>query len=93
MNNLGGNLINKIYDYSIGDKKYWKSKFKDVINEITYFNADDIVCEYFSKNHVKHNDLEINIINCWFHLDYKFKEYIIKDNHQYYNAIEYYLLS
>ena len=55
----------------------------------------------FSKNHVKHNDLEINIINCWFRLDYKFKEYIIKhslhilkyNNHQYYNEVEYYLLS
>ena len=69
MNNLADNLVNHIYDYSIGDKKQWKSKFKNVIDEITYFNADDIVNDYFSNHNVRPKDLDIHIINCWFHLD------------------------
>jgi len=39
-------LVNHIYDYSIGDNKYSKSKFNNVIDEMTYFNVDDIVTEY-----------------------------------------------
>jgi len=101
MNNLTDNLVNHIYDYSIGDKTYWKSKFKDVIDEIAYFHVDDIVSEYVSHEIVRYKDLDINIINCWFHLDYKFKQYMINDilhivrynNHPFYNDIEYYLLS
>ena len=34
MNNLTDNLINHIYDYSIGNKKYWMSKYRDVTHEI-----------------------------------------------------------
>ena len=82
-------------------RKYWKSKFKDVIKEITYFNADDIVCEYFSNETVRVKDLDIDIINCWFYLeDNKFKQYMINNilhilkanNHRFYNELEYYLL-
>jgi len=100
MNNLADNLINHIYDYSIGDKKI-EIKFKNVIDEITYFNVDDIVSEYFSNNNVRPKELDINIINCWFYLDdNKFKEYMINNilhilkcsNHPFYNEIEYYLL-
>ena len=100
MNNLADNLINHIYDYSIGDKKI-EIKFKNVIDEITYFNADDIVSEYFSNNNVRPKELDINIINCWLYLDdNKFKQYIINnvlhilkyDNHQFYNEIQYYLI-
>ena len=47
MNNLADNLVNQIYDYSIGDKIYWKSESKHVVDEIAYFNADDVVSEYF----------------------------------------------
>ena len=43
------NLVNHIYDYFLGGKKHWKSKFKYVINDITYFNADDTVPDYFQK--------------------------------------------
>jgi len=75
MNNLCGNLVNHIYDYSIGYDLHWRSKFRNVINEITYFNADDIVSDYFSNNHVRHKDLAIDIINCWFYLEEnKFKQ-------------------
>ena len=65
MNNLADNLINHIYDYSIGDKKL-EVNFKNVIDQITYFNVDDIVSEYFSNNNVRPKELDINIINCWF---------------------------
>ena len=101
MNNLADNLVNNIYDYSIGDKRFWESKFKHVIDDMTYFNADDIVYVYFSKNNVERKDLDIDIINCWFYLeDNKFKQcminnilHILKSNsHQFYNVIEYYLL-
>ena len=34
------------------------------------FNADDIVYEYVSNNQVKHKDLDLDIINCWFYLGY-----------------------
>ena len=47
MNNLADNLVNQIYVYSLGDKPYWQSKLKNVMDEITYFNADDIVSAYF----------------------------------------------
>ena len=78
-----------------------KSKFKNVIDEIAYFNADDVVYDYFSNHNVRAQDLDIDIINCWFHLDYKSKQYMINnilhifkyDNHPFYNDIEYYLLS
>ena len=53
MNNLADNLVNHIYAYSIGDRNYWKSRFKNVIDEITYFNADDIVSEYLSNKNVR----------------------------------------
>ena len=71
------------------------------MDEITCFNADDIVSEYFSNNHVRHKDLDIDIINCWFYLeDNNFKLYVINNilhilesnNHQFYSEIEYYLL-
>ena len=45
MNNSGENLVNNIYDYSIGDKTFWKSKLKNLRNDITFF-VDDIVYEY-----------------------------------------------
>ena len=71
MNNLCGNLVNHIYDYSIGDDLYLKSKFTDVINHKSYFNVDDIVSDYSSNNRVIHKDLAVDIINCWFYLGYK----------------------
>ena len=76
-----------MYDYSIGDKSVWKSKFRNVIRDITYFNVDDIAYEYY-------------VVNCWFYLeDNKFKQYMISNilhilkfnNHKFYNEIEYYL--
>ena len=66
MNNLADNLGDQIYDYSIGDNNLWQSKLKNVINHITYCNVDDIVCKYFSNNHMKAKDLDISIINCLF---------------------------
>ena len=45
-------------------KTYWKSKFKNVIDEIAYFNADDIVCEYFPNKNVRYKELDIDIISC-----------------------------
>ena len=101
MNNLADNLVNHIYAYSIGDKTYWKSKFKNGIDEITYLNADDVVSEYFSNTNVRPKDLDINIINCWFSFeDDKFKQYLINNishilryiKHPFYNDIEHYLL-
>ena len=98
MNNLADNLVNPIYDYSMGDTNFWESRFINVINDITYFNADDIVYEYSSNNQVKRKDLDIDIINCWFYLeDKKFKQYMVNNilhilktnNHQFYNEIEY----
>ena len=65
----------------------------NVINDITYFNADDIVSEYFSNNRVRHKDLDIDIISCWLYLgDNKFKQCVINNilhilktkNHQFY---------
>ena len=80
MNNSGENLVNNIYDYSIGDKSFWKSKFRNVMNDITYFNADDIVYEYFSNNNLRPKDHDINIINCWLYPeDNKFKQYMINN--------------
>ena len=101
MNNLADNVVNHIYDYSIGNKNFWKSKLKNVINDITYLNADDSVSEYFSNNNVRTKHLDINIINSWFSLeDDKFKQYMINiilhilihNNHPFYNVIEYYFL-
>ena len=101
MNNLADTLVNHIHDSSIVDQKYWKSKFKNVIHDVTYVNADDIVYKYFSKDNAKPKDLDINIINCWFYIEEnKFKQYMINNilhilktnNHQFYNEIEYYLL-
>ena len=85
MNNLTDNLVNHIYDYSIDD---------------AHFNADDVVSEYFSNKVVRYKNLDINIINCWFHLDNKLKQYMITNilhilrynKHPFYNDIEYYLL-
>ena len=77
------------------------SKFPYVINYITYFNADDIVSDYFSNKNVRRKDLDINIINSWFSFeDDKFKQYMINSilhslktsNHQLYKEVEYYLL-
>jgi hypothetical protein len=54
-----------------------------------------------SNNHVKHRDLDIDVINCWFYIeDNKFKQYMINNilhilktnNHQFYNEPEYCLL-
>ena len=76
-------------------------KILNVINDITYFNVDDIVFEYFSNKHVKPKDLDIDIVSCWFYLDdNKFKQYMVNNilhilktkNHQFYNKVEYYLL-
>ena len=79
VNSLTDNLVNHIYHYSIGDTYFWMSKFTYVINDITYFNADDIGSDYFSNKHVRHNDPDIDIINCWYYLEYnKFKQYMIK---------------
>ena len=36
MNGLTDNLVDKFYAYYIGDKTHWKSKFKNVIHEITF---------------------------------------------------------
>ena len=80
---------------------FWKSKFKYVIPDITYFNADDIVYAYFSNNHIKAKDIDIDSISCWFCIEEnKFKQYMINHilhsqkitNYQFYNEIEYYLL-
>ena len=60
MNTLCGNLVYHIYDYSTGDCLHWKSKFTDVIHDTSYFNADDIVPDYFLNNHVRHKDLAIS---------------------------------
>ena len=65
MNNLCGNLVNHIYDYSIGDDLCWRSQLKNVVHEIKYFNVDDIVSAYSSNNHVR-QDLDSGIISCWF---------------------------
>ena len=78
-------------------KKYWKSNFNNVIDDLTYFNADDIVYEYFSNNSVRPKYLDINIITCWFYIeDNKFKQHMINNillilktnNYQFYNEIE-----
>lgn len=80
MRTLGDNLVNHIYDYSIGDKTFWKSKFRNVVNDITHFHVDDIVYEYFSGNHAKPKDLGIDSINCRFYLDdNKFKQSMINN--------------
>ena len=95
MKNLTKDLIEHIYDYSIGDKDFWKSKFSNVINEIKYFNASKIVEEYFNHNYFRYKDIEIDIINCTnsalhclvgtmchtlFYLDdTKFKQYLINN--------------
>ena len=101
MNNLADNFVKRISDYSRGDKQFWKSRFKHVIIDITCFNADDIVHEYFSNSNDKHKDLDIDITSCWFYLeDNKFKQYMFNNmlhilhynNHQFCNEIEYYLL-
>ena len=100
MNSLADDLVNHIYEYSIGDNNFGNQYFFKVINPIAYFNADDIVCEYFSNHNVRPKNLDINITNCRFHLDYKFKQYMINNilhilkynNHPFYNDIEYYLL-
>jgi len=101
MNKFDENLVELIYDYSIGDAVYWRSKFQHVLNEITYFNADDIVSEYFSHNYFRYKDIDIDIMNCWFYLeDSKFKQYMINNilyilkcnNHHFYDVIEYHLL-
>jgi hypothetical protein len=75
-------------------------KIKQVLHDITYLNADDIVFEYFSSNNVRTQYLDIQIVNCWFHLECKFKQYMIANilhllkytNHQFYNEVEYELL-
>ena len=54
MKNLTEDLIEHIYDYSIGDKDVWKSKFSTVINEITYFNAENRVSNYFNHNYFRY---------------------------------------
>ena len=96
MDNLTNNLVNYIYDYSIGGKDVWKSKFSNVINEITYFNTENIVSDYFNHNYFRYKDIDIDIINCLFYLgDNKFKQYLINNilhilksnNHQFYNEI------
>ena len=55
----------------------------------------------FADNNVKHKDLDMGIISCWFYLeDNKFRQYMINnilhilknDHHQFYNDIEYELL-
>ena len=98
MKNLTKDLIEHIYDYSIGDKDFWKSKFSNVINEIKYFNASKIVEEYFNHNYFRYKDIEIDIINCLFYLDdTKFKQYLINNilhilksnNHQFYLDIHF----
>ena len=45
------------------------------MNDIIHVSADDVVYKYFSNNHVSHKDLDIDIIDCWFHLfDNKFEQ-------------------
>ena len=101
MNKFDENLVELIYDYSIGDALLWKSIFQRVLNGITYFNADDIVSDYFSHDYVRYKDVDIDIMNCWFyHEDNKFKQYIINNilhilkcnNHMFYDVLEYHLL-
>ena len=36
MNNLADNLVSHIYSYSVGDKSFCESKFKNVVNYMTY---------------------------------------------------------
>ena len=101
MSNLSDNLVNQIYDDSIGDKYFRQSIFTDVLNDTTDFNDDDIVSDYFSNNHVGHEDLGIDITTCWYYLeDNNVKQFkinntfhILKPNsHHFCNEIEYYLL-
>ena len=66
MNSLADNLV--IILMTIPYKNCWKSKFKHVFHDIAYFFAGDIGYEYFSNNNVKHKDIEIDMINCWFTL-------------------------
>ena len=93
MDNLTNNLVNHIYDYSIGGKDFWKSKFSNVINEATYFNTENIISDYFNHNYFRYKDIDIDSINCTkrampflvgtlchtlFYLgDNKFKQYLI----------------
>ena len=49
MNNLAANLVNHNNDYSIGDERIWESRLKHVIDDITYFNADVVVCDSFCR--------------------------------------------
>ena len=80
VNNLADNLVNHIYDYSIGDKNFWISKFKDVIKKTTYSNADDIVSDCFSNDYVRHTDLAVDVINCLLYLeDNWIKQYMINN--------------
>ena len=44
---------------------YWKSKFKNVIHEMIYFNTDDVASDYFTSNNLRYKDLNIDILNCW----------------------------
>ena len=67
MKNLTKDLIEHIYDYSIGDKYFWKSNFSNVINDITYFNAYNIVEDYFNHNYFRYKNIDIDIINCLFY--------------------------
>ena len=94
-------LLFIINDFSVGNAVDWKSNFRDVINEITYFNADNIVSKYFNRNYFRQKDIDIDIINCCFYLeDHKYKQYMINtilhilkcNNHHFYNVIECHLL-
>ena len=46
-----------------------QSRFKSVLDEIKYFNADDIVSYYFNHNDVRYKDIYIDLMNCWFGLE------------------------
>lgn len=55
MNNLPDCVLEKVYDYSIGDIDYWKLKFDDVLLEIKlYVNHHHLYCNWvFGKNFKK----------------------------------------
>ena len=61
MNNLVDNLVNQIYDYSMGDDLCWKSK----INAINYSINDDnsVSACLFSNSYVRHTGLTLTIIS------------------------------
>ena len=80
---LPNNLKECIYDYSIGDKRFWKSKFNEVLNDIEIHNPEMLVCVCFCDDKNEFNsyrrmkDLQIDIYNLMEYIEgLKFKDKI-----------------